>query len=90
MCEAFNKFEIGDIVLSIAGRDKGRCFVVIWKEGQFVGICDGDIRKVNKIKKKKFKHMMYKGKVYDILKEKLAMKTKILDSDIRKALVDFN
>ena len=47
------KFLIGDIVLSGAGRDKGKNFVVVSVDGIFAQICDGDLRKADNPKKKK-------------------------------------
>ena len=47
----------GDIVRSKAGRDKDRYFIVIRCEDVFAYVCDGDLRKTDKPKKKKIKHV---------------------------------
>lgn len=49
----------GSVVLSTAGRDKNRCFVVIDKDidDEYVFIADGRLRRVGKSKRKKKKHL---------------------------------
>ena len=66
----------GCIVLSIAGRDKGKYFLVIGKEDNYALIVDGKLRSVESPKRKKIKHLMYAGKV---AAEKIQMK---IDADI--------
>jgi len=53
---------IGDIVKSIAGRDSGRYFI-IWEvlDSSYVKIVDGDLRKIDKPKKKKVRHLKTTG-----------------------------
>jgi ribosomal protein L14E/L6E/L27E len=48
---------IGSAVASKAGRDKGRFFAVVGIEGDFVYIADGNLRKLQKPKKKKLRHL---------------------------------
>ena len=50
-------FSFGDLALSIAGRDKGTVYLVIDVNKQFVYCVDGKIRKIDKPKKKKTKHL---------------------------------
>ena len=47
------KVSPGDIVCSIAGRDKDCYFVVTAAHDNFAYICDGKCRKIEKPKKKK-------------------------------------
>lgn len=50
---------IGQIVKSTKGRDKGKFFIIIEKlDADHLLIVDGDIRKVDKPKKKKTKHLV--------------------------------
>lgn len=42
----------GSIVRSIAGRDKGDLFIVLSREGDFVYLANGELRKVDHPKKK--------------------------------------
>lgn len=49
---------IGQFVKSKAGRDKDRVFIVIdIIDELYVLIADGDLRKMEKVKKKKIKHL---------------------------------
>lgn len=81
---------VGQIVVSRAGRDAGRTFVVVKViDDLFVEICDGDLRKVEKPKRKKIKHLNITGKKAEGLAEKLKSGDRITNAEIRKALVDF-
>jgi ribosomal protein L14E/L6E/L27E len=51
--------EIGDIVYSISGHDKGRCFIVVDIYDKFVYICDGKKHILEKPKKKNVIHLKF-------------------------------
>lgn len=79
-------FEVGRVVLSLQGRDEGRCFVVLQVvDEQFVMMADGLTRKLDHPKKKKIKHLHPKPVLVEGVAEKLAA-NQLLDSDLRKAL----
>ncbi len=81
---------VGQIVISRAGRDAGRKFVVVRVIDDLYGeICDGDLRKVEKPKKKKIKHLNITDDMAEGLAEKLKSGDRITNAEIRKALVDF-
>lgn len=48
---------VGDVVISIAGRDKGNIFLVVESKGDSVLIVNGRIRKIGIPKKKNVKHL---------------------------------
>jgi ribosomal protein L14E/L6E/L27E len=53
-----NKIERGDFVISLAGRDSGRIFIVAdVVDSDYVTLTDGMLRNVEKPKKKKRKHV---------------------------------
>lgn len=52
-----NKVKSGDLVLSLRGRDKGNCFLVVSVENDFAYIVDGKARKIQKPKRKNVKHI---------------------------------
>ena len=52
-----SKVKSGDLILSLAGRDKGNCFLVISVEDDFADIVDGKIHKIQKPKRKNVKHI---------------------------------
>ena len=81
---------VGQIVISRAGRDAGRKFVVVRViDDLYVEICDGDLRKVEKPKKKKIKHLNITDDMAEGIAEKLKSGDRITNAEIRKALVDF-
>lgn len=53
-----NDISIGTVVKATAGRDKGRVFLVIDVKDGFAYIADGRTRKIGKLKKKNFKHLI--------------------------------
>lgn len=54
---------VGSVVRSRAGRDSGRDFLVIGiLDQEYVLLCDGDLRKAEKPKKKKVKHLTATGR----------------------------
>ena len=78
---------IGQIVISTAGRDKDYKFVVLCIiDDKYVYISDGDIRKLEKPKKKKLKHLKKLNYVAKDIKDKLESKGKLSNNEIRKLL----
>lgn len=78
---------VGQVVVSTAGRDKNHKFIVLCIiDDQYVYISDGDIRKVEKPKKKKIKHLKKLNYVAENLKDKLESCGKLSNSEIRKLL----
>jgi large subunit ribosomal protein L14e len=81
------KPELGAVVISKAGRDAGRCFVVLEiVNDEYVLITDGDLRKVQKPKKKKIKHLHVKPVMIPLVKQALAEGRKPQDWEIRQHL----
>ena len=70
--------ERGSLVYSIAGRDKGSLFIVLEKDGDYVYLADGNLRKVENPKKKKLKHVNKTNTRLEI--------GEVSNSDIRKLL----
>ena len=74
---------VGDLVVSRAGRDKGRPFVVLRAEEGFVYLADGDLRRLDKPKKKKRMHVKpYPRK--GVCRMEFAEGQPLCDADIRK------
>jgi ribosomal protein L14E/L6E/L27E len=85
------KVALGQIVVSRAGRDAGRRFVVVRViDDFFVEISDGDLRKLEKPKKKKIKHLNITDEKAESLEEKLKSNARITNAEIRKALEGLN
>lgn len=78
---------LGQIVISTAGRDKDCKFVVLCIiDEKYVYISDGDIRKAEKPKLKKVKHLKKLNHVAEDIKDKLESGEKLINSEIRKLL----
>lgn len=78
---------LGQIVVSRAGRDAGRKFVVVnVLDSNFAEIADGDLHRIEKPKKKRMKHLNITGHRSESLEKKLKSGSKITNAEIRKAL----
>jgi ribosomal protein L14E/L6E/L27E len=78
---------IGRVAYSRAGRDKGRLFIVIGVvDEDFVLISDGDLRPVEKPKKKRIKHLKYTDLMAEDIVEILRNGKTPLNADIQKAI----
>lgn len=79
--------KLGQVVISKAGRDKKRAFIIIdIIDEDYVYLSDGDLRKVEKPKKKKVKHIKETTIIADTIKEKLIQRENVLNFEIREFL----
>lgn len=76
----------GQVVYSKSGRDKRRPFIVVDFDEQYVYLVDGDLRKLEKPKKKKFMHVQIVNVVIEDIKQRLENDDYLNDADFRKAL----
>lgn len=74
---------LGRVVLSKAGKDSGSFYVVVSEENDFAWIADGRLRKVEKPKKKRIKHLAPTKTV-------LEPKDYEANASLRAALAKFN
>lgn len=79
---------VGSVVRSKAGRDKGDLFIVLAREGEYAYLANGDLRKVDRPKKKKLKHLQGSGKISEFIQNKLEAVGKVTNSEVRKALAE--
>lgn len=81
---------LGSIVISKAGRDKMRSFIVVEVvDENFVKISDGDLRKIEKPKLKKIKHLNISKSIAEEIRDLLLEGAVISDAKLRKAIADF-
>ena len=79
----------GRVVISKKGRDKGRYFVVLLSlDADFVMVSDGDTRRLDRLKKKRRKHLCPQPAEFPAIAEAYAAGT-ACDAQIRKALAPF-
>ena len=76
--------EIGSVVISKAGRDRGRPFLVVGVvDDDFVMVANGALRKMDRQKKKRRKHLKPTGAVVLEARERLAAGRTIEDHELR-------
>lgn len=80
------EIEKSHIVRSIAGRDKGRSFVVLDTDGEYLILADGRLRRVESPKRKKRKHTELVSVQISPLTQRILQGEKVLNSEIRKTL----
>lgn len=77
----------GSIVYSLKGRDAGHAFVVYdIIDNEYVLIVDGKYHTLEKPKKKKIKHLNFKGEELPQIAEKLNLGKQLHNVEINKAL----
>lgn len=75
---------LGKVVNSKAGRDMHRKFIVVGiVNSEYVYISDGDLRKIEKPKKKKVKHLDFTGIVAEEVKDLILSKKEVTNSKIK-------
>ena len=75
-----------DIVISLAGHDKGKLFFVIDTDGVYVTLVDGKQRRVEKPKRKKLIHVRKVLRSDSKLAEKIRSCEHILNTELRREL----
>ena len=86
-----NDITVGQVVRSLAGRDKGQYMVVIEVvDDQFICIANGKLRKVNNPKKKKVKHLAKTNHIATEIRDKILDGKKISNAEIRKILESYH
>lgn len=78
-----------DIVLSLAGRDKGRLFFVLETDGVYALIADGRTRRLEKPKRKKLRHLRLAAQTDSKVAKKLRQGDTVLNSELRRELAIF-
>lgn len=75
--------EIGDLVISKCGRDKGGVFLITAINGDYAFLVDGVLRKLAKPKKKKIKHIKPLNTKAEGIAGKIKDNKQIFDSEIK-------
>lgn len=79
--------EVGSVVRSKAGRDKGGLFIVIARDSEYAYLADGDRRRAENPKKKKLRHIQVSGKTAEAVKTE-AEAGLVTNIQVRKALAE--
>ena len=79
--------ETGSVVISKAGRDRDRLFLVVGEaDDDFVWIANGALRTMDRLKKKRRKHLKPTGSVVTALRDRLAEGKPVMDHEVRSWL----
>ena len=78
-----------DIIISLAGRDKGKFFYVIDVDEEYVLLADGKGRKLENPKRKKLKHVRRVTRTETRVADKILRGDKVLNSELRRDLATF-
>ncbi|MGN0979093.1 MAG: hypothetical protein ACI4PT_02075 [Candidatus Avoscillospira sp.] len=78
-----------DIIVSLAGRDKGKFFYVMEVDGEYVLLADGKGRKLENPKRKKLKHVRRVTRTETRVADKILRGDKVLNSELRRDLATF-
>jgi len=85
------KFVLGEYVVSKSGRDKDRIFIVTSiLDDLYVTVADGDLRRVEKPKKKKLKHLNPIDRVSEEIADKLNSNKKVTNLSVRREIEKLN
>ena len=84
--ERLSDFNISDLVISTAGRDKDELFYVIAEEGEYLFLANGKDRPLDRPKRKKRKHVQKVLRSETRVAEKLRSGDKVLNSELRRDL----
>ncbi|MCI9594878.1 MAG: hypothetical protein HFG51_12240 [Lachnospiraceae bacterium] len=79
-------YEPGQFARSLAGRDKGRLYIILKAEGEYVSLTDGKYRPAEKPKRKKKKHVQLKDSGWNGVKEMLIRGETADNAQIRRIL----
>ena len=88
--ERISDFIISDVVMSTAGRDKGKLFYVVGTDPVFLFLANGKDRKLETPKRKKRKHIQKVLRSETRVAEKLRQGDKVLNSELRRDLAYFS
>lgn len=77
---------IGKFATSKAGHDKTKLYVIIKEDSEYVYLVDGDLKLLDKPKKKSKKHIQIINRVDETIQNKLETGQIIYNEDIKRAI----
>lgn len=82
-------FTKGMLARSKAGHDKGKLYIVMETDKEFLWLCDGKIRTVEHPKKKKRMHIQIIYQIPQLFQDLMDQGKEIRDEHIRKAIKEY-
>ena len=80
------EYQIGQVVYSKSGHDKGDVQMIVAVEGEYLFLADGKTRKVENPKRKKHKHVQFVMENDQRAGKKIRSDEKITNSELRRTL----
>ena len=80
------EIRVSDVVISIAGREKGKLFYCVGTDGVYLLLSNGKDRTLESPKRKKLKHTRKVLRAETRVAEKILTGDKVLNSELRKDL----
>ncbi len=77
----------GSLVISKSGRDKNKHFVVMQILDNYVYLSDGAMRKVEKPKKKKIKHIQLTKKFSEYINKSIKENKTLTNKEVQKEII---
>ena len=85
-----NRVEVGEFVISTAGRDEGNIYIVAKiVNNKYIEVFDGKSKKANNKKRKNIKHIEKTGVVAEELSRWLKEGKRVRNEDIKLAIKDY-
>lgn len=82
---------IGSYVTSKAGHDQGQLYIVVKAEEDFVYLCDGRLKTIEKPKKKRLKHIQRTNAyVKTDLQQKLLQQQAVRNEEMKYAIKEYD
>lgn len=79
-------YSIGQFAYSKCGHDKQKMFIIVNVTDEYVYLCDGKTRKIEKPKKKKKKHIQIINEIDYNINCRLESNESVSNADVKKAL----
>lgn len=80
------EYAVGDLVRSRTGRDSGALLFVVGHDGEHLLLADGRLRKIDRPKRKKPKHVAFAGSPEGRVPEKMRNGERVTNSELRKTV----
>lgn len=85
-----SRFKLGDLVISTAGRDKGKFYLVVKIDNKdYIQVSDGDKKRIESPKRKNIKHVRQVGYHFKEISIWLSEGKRIRNEDIKMVIKDY-
>lgn len=81
-----NRLEKGYFAVSQAGHDCNEIYVIINSDSEYVYLADGRLRTLDKLKKKKIRHVRIIKTIDQTIAEKISQDRLLINEDIKRAI----